>query len=463
MTPPDATITDQPAATRTDGLSVPGVQRSGTTVITKRFVFEAAHFLPNVADDHKCRRVHGHSYVVWVHVAGPMDEDAGWVVDFGDVKQVWKPLEAMLDHHLLNDVPGLQNPTAENLAAWIWERYEDERRAGRISFGVAAVEVAETVDSSAMFVAPRGVAWVPGHRHVALPDGLHTNRDLKVATSAARPPATGPDAVRAEKLDSIEDVQSRPDMRGVAIDEVGVSKVRLPIEVLDRDRGRQATVANITMGVNLAAEVKGTHLSRFLQAVRDHQDALTLLSLGELTGDLRVRLGADRARVRVEFPYFIEKRAPVSGETGSLDVDCAFEVIDDAGELEHWMEVTTPITTVCPCSRDISDYGAHNQRGRVTIRARFTQDEAQFPTIVWIEEFVELAEGAGSSPVYPVIKRPDERHVTMAGYDNPKFVEDVIRDAAVALRDDARIAQYELHVENDESIHAHNAYTTLRE
>lgn len=458
MTSPDTTTTDQPTSTHVVGLSVPDAQWSGTTVITKRFGFEAAHFLPNVTDDHKCRRVHGHSYVVRVHVAGPMDEYAGWVVDFGEVKQVWKPLEAQLDHHLLNDLPGLENPTAENLAAWIWERYERERRAGRVPFSVSAVEVAETADSSAMFVAPRQAPWVPGHRHVALPDVAPTNGDQPGIAPAPASLGGTAGTAHAAKLESIEDVQSRPDTRGVAIEEVGVSKVRLPIEVLDRDRGRQATVASITMGVDLAAEVKGTHLSRFLQAVRDHQDALTLLSLGELTGDLRQRLGADRARVRVEFPYFIEKRAPVTGEVGTLDVDCAFEVIDTDGELEHWMEVTTPITTVCPCSRDISDYGAHNQRGFVTIRARFTQDEAGFPTLVWIEELVEVSEAAGSSPVYSVIKRPDERHVTMAGYDNPKFVEDVIRDVAVALRADDRIAAFDLTVENDESIHAHNAY-----
>ena len=171
---------------------------------------------------------------------------------------------------------------------------------------------------------------------------------------------------------------------------------------------------------------------------------------------------AKRVRVRVEFPYFIPKAAPVSGEVGNLDVDCVFELIDENGDLQHWLEVTTPITTVCPCSRDISDYGAHNQRGRVTVRARCSNDEAELPALVWIEELVEVAEAAGSSPVYPVVKRPDERHITMAAYDKPQFVEDVARDVAARLAGDERIAAYDIFVENDESIHAHNAFARCR-
>ena len=461
----------QNITTRVPGLVDEAAQTAGTSVITKHFDFEAAHYLPNVPEDHKCRRMHGHSYQVWIHVAGPMDADAGWVVDFGDVKDVWKPLEKRLDHHLLNEIEGLENPTAENLAAWIWQRYEHLRLDGQVGFRVSAVEVAETVDSKAMFVAPKVTPWVPGHTHVELDPAAANSGSDAVAheTPAVTEQIRG--GIRSATVESsasydteIEDVQNRPDQRGIAIDEVGVNGVRVPIQVMDRDRGSQATVATVEMVVDLAADVKGTHLSRFIQVLRDQDDTMSLYSLGEMTGQLRSRLGASRARIRAEFPYFISKPAPVTGEVGTLDVDCVFEIIDHDGNVEHWLEVTTPVTTVCPCSRDISDYGAHNQRGYVTTRVLCAADEADLPALIWIEELVEAAEAAASSPVYPVIKRPDERHVTMGAFDNPRFVEDVIRDVAIALRNDDRLSRFELRVQNDESIHAHNAIavTSLR-
>lgn len=449
------TTTDQ-----APGLSVPTAQRAGTTVITKRFDFEAAHFLPNVAEDHKCRRVHGHSYEVIVHVTGPMDESAGWVVDFGDVKSVWKPLEERLDHHLLNDIEGLANPTAENLAAWIWERYEEERQAGRAGYAVAAVEVAETKDSKAMFVAPEARPWVPGHRVAALPRASRDAIDLDVPYSNGQIDPT-PQEEAGPKHDGLEDVQDRPDIRGIALDEVGVSDVRLPITIMDRARTSQSTVATASLGVNVRAEKKGTHLSRFLRTLRDHGNEVSLYSLADLTRELRERLEGDVVRVRLDFPYFLDRPAPVTGESGSLDVDCAFEVLDEQGETSSWLEVTTPVTTVCPCSRDISDYGAHNQRGHVTIKVLCEQDEAELPSLVWIEELVEWAENSGSSPVYPVIRRQDERHVTMSGFDNPKFVEDVARDVALVLEKDPRIASWAVDVVNDESIHSHDAFARV--
>jgi GTP cyclohydrolase IB len=438
-------------------ITVDGAQRADTTVITKHFGFDSAHFLPNVPDDHKCRRMHGHSYQVWLHVSGEVRGHEGWIVDFAEIKEAWTRLNGRLDHHLLNELPGLENPTAENLAAWIWRELESGYQAGTVGFQVAAVEVAETVDSKALFVAPGRSAWVPGNPAVVLEPWatLPSREDERVAHSRA----PGPRA--ATTVTTIEDVQERPDTRGVPLDEVGVSRVRMPIEVLDRDRQRQHTVALVSMGVNLPARVKGTHLSRFMQAIRDHRDAFTLFSLSELTADLRDRLNAERVRVRAEFPYFVAKAAPVSGEVGELDVDCAFEIVDVDGQPEHWLQVTTPVTTVCPCSRDISDYGAHNQRGHVTIRIRCANDDADLPSLVWIEELIELAEAASSSPVYPIVKRPDERHITMAGYDRPQFVEDVARDVALGLRNDARVSAFEVNVVNDESIHAHNAFARV--
>lgn len=437
---------------------------AGTTLITKRFGFESAHFLPHVPEGHKCRRMHGHSYQVWLHVGGDMDPQLGWIVDFSEVKAAWKSLEQQLDHRLLNDVEGLENPTAENLASWIWERMEHARRCGAVQFHVAAVEVAETADSKALFVAPGHGAWVPGSPQVALPYRASEEQAVgqkDPSNGVALPSPVSGSSDNSLPYEMMEDVQARSDSRGVALDEVGVTGVRLPIEVLDRASAKQSTVARVSMGVDLPPEVKGTHLSRFMQALRDHRDAFTLFSLSELTADMRHRVGASAVRVRIEFPYFINKAAPVSGEVGTLDVDCAFEILDRDGALDHWLEVTTPVTTVCPCSRDISDYGAHNQRGHVTIRVRCANDDADLPALVWIEELVEIAEAAGSSPLYPVVKRPDERHITMAAYDRPQFVEDVARDVAVALKADARIAAYEVRVENDESIHVHNAFARV--
>ncbi len=436
--------------TKVDGLSVPAAQRAGSTVITKRFEFESAHFLPHVPEDHKCRRMHGHSYEVIVHVSGPMDEEAGWIVDFGEIKGVWKPLEQRLDHRLLNDIPGLENPTAENLAAWIWAEYEEQRRIGAVSFRVAAVEVAETKDSKAMFVAPDVKPWVPGSRAVSLP--------TPVSTPPASPAPRRPVAEYELDADGLPDVQDQPDTRGIALDEVGVSDIRVPIAVMDRDNSSQRTVAVVSMGVNVPAHKKGTHLSRFVRGLRDHGDELSLFSLAALARELRSTLDGDRVRIRVEFPYFLERAAPVSGEVGSLDVDCAFEVIDSDGAVEHWLEVTTPITTVCPCSRDISDYGAHNQRGRITCRVLCDVDEAGMPALIWIEDIVDIAEASGSAPVHSVIRRSDERHVTMAAYDNPKFVEDVARDVVLKDGTDAIGNRTRVKVVNDESIHAHDAF-----
>lgn len=441
-------------STAVEGLSVPVAQRSGTTVITKRFEFEAAHFLPHVGEDHKCRRVHGHSYEVIVHVSGPMDPAAGWIVDFGDIKGVWKPLEQRLDHHLLNDIEGLENPTAENLAAWIWAQYDAERRTGSVPFSVAAVEVAETRDSKAMFVAPAVSPWVPGSRAVALPTGSSCPAPSSISTVIV-------DKNELAAADGeLPDVQDRSDDRGVALDEVGVKNVRIPITVMDRDNTSQRTVALVRMGVNVPAHKKGTHLSRFMRSLRDHGEELSLYSLAELARELRTVLEGQRVRIRVEFPYFLQRAAPVSGEEGTLDVDCAFEVVDTEGAVEHWLEVTTPITTVCPCSRDISDYGAHNQRGHVTCRVLCDVDEAGMPALVWIEDIVEIAEVSGSAPVHPVIRRSDERHVTMAAYRNPKFVEDVARDVLLGLRSALGVGQARVDITNDESIHAHDAYAS---
>lgn len=423
--------------------SILQLQRSlppGTTLISKRFTFDSAHRLPHVPEGHKCARLHGHTYTVKVYVRGPVADHEGWIVDFGDLKARWKPIEARLDHHMLNDLPGLENPTAERLAAWIADELGADGPLAR-DVTVAAVEVAETPDSTAIYF-PTAPPPSAGRAH--------------------RPAAVSERRPSSEAAVGMEDVQSRPDVRGVRLDEVGVSGVRVPIVVLDRDREQQATVGTIAMGVDVPAEVKGTHMSRFLEAIGDHHGAFTLFTMAHLTADLRRRLHATDVRLTVDFPYFVGKQAPVTGAQGLVDHDCTFDVRDHDGDVRHRLVVRAPVTTVCPCSRDISDYGAHNQRGMVEVTVELAKDLSGQPEMVWIEELLDVADASASSPVYSVIKRPDERHVTMSAYDNPRFVEDVAREVALALRGDARIAGFEVVVTNDESIHSHDAYATVR-
>lgn len=268
----------------------------------------------------------------------------------------------------------------------------------------------------------------------------------------------------------MEDLQSHRDDRGVPLDEVGVSGLRYPIIVWDRARERQQTVATIEMSVALPHEFKGTHMSRFIEVLEAHRGEVSLRTLPTLVGDLRAKLDAERARVHLRFPYFLERSAPVSGATALMDYECGFEGSSqgagssaqqqaaapvDSTE-EFTLEVTVPVTSLCPCSKAISDYGAHNQRSQLRIRVR-SIDLAE-RSMIWIEELVELGERSASAPVYPLLKRADERHVTMQAFDNPVFVEDMVRNVAVELREDPRVAWFEVRAENQESIHNHAAF-----
>lgn len=259
----------------------------------------------------------------------------------------------------------------------------------------------------------------------------------------------------------MEDVQNRPDCRQFPIDQVGVSDLRYPIVVLDRAQQRQQTVARLAMSVDLPQEFKGTHMSRFVEVLNTHRGEVTMRTLPALLRELKTRLSAERARIEVTFPYFLERRAPVSGACGLMDYECTF-----TGELnghgdDFLLGVRVPVTSLCPCSKEISDYGAHNQRGAVTIEVRSVRAADGIPHFVWIEEIVELAERSASAPLYPLLKRPDERHVTMQAYDNPVFVEDIVRNVAVRLRDDARVGWFRVNAVNQESIHNHNAFARI--
>lgn len=259
----------------------------------------------------------------------------------------------------------------------------------------------------------------------------------------------------------IDDVQSRPDERGIALDRAGVSGLRYPITVLDKSDGRQETIAELSMSVSLPHHFKGTHMSRFIEVLNSHRGEITMRTLPVILKELKTRLDAETAHIEVKFPYFVEREAPVTKSKALMDYDCTF-IGESNGKYDDFvLRVRTPVTSLCPCSKEISDYGAHNQRGYITIDVRSSRKENGEAEIIWIEELIEIAERSASSPVYALIKRPDERFVTMQAFDNPVFVEDMARTSAEQLMKDTRINWFHVHVENDESIHNHNAFAEV--
>ena len=258
----------------------------------------------------------------------------------------------------------------------------------------------------------------------------------------------------------MKDVQNTPDTRGIPIDQVGITNLCYPISVMDQDGKLVPTVANISMSVHLPHHFKGTHMSRFLEVLAKHQGEITTRSLPAILHDLKHRLNAESAHVEVTFPHFIEKAAPVSGAKAKVACDCAFAVSCNGTKDDVTLRVVVPVKTLCPCSKEISDYGAHNQRGHVTIEVKPKMSKKGWAWI-WIEELVEIAEKSASAPVYALLKRPDERHVTMQAYDNPVFVEDLVRNVAVLLKKDPRITAFTVQAVNQESIHAHDAFARV--
>lgn len=256
------------------------------------------------------------------------------------------------------------------------------------------------------------------------------------------------------------DIQSGRDERQVELEQVGVRDLRYPITVLDREKQYQQTVGTISMAVNLPHHFKGTHMSRFVEILNQCHGEITLRTLPTILATLQERLEAESARVRIEFSYFLRKQAPVSGACSLLDYRCWFEGEQRGRVGDFLLGVEVPVTSLCPCSKAISDYSAHNQRGYVTIETRSVETEASTPQVIWIEELVEVAEQSGSAPIYPLLKRVDERHVTMQAYDNPVFVEDIVRNVAVRLRKDERIKWFRVETVNHESIHNHSAYAS---
>jgi GTP cyclohydrolase IB len=255
-------------------------------------------------------------------------------------------------------------------------------------------------------------------------------------------------------LQNIPDVQATPDSRKLAIDKVGIKAIRHPMRIQERSGGAQHTIASFNMYVGLPHHFKGTHMSRFVEILEAHEREITVETFQQMLREMVDKLEAEEGHIEMAFPYFIEKKAPVSGVKSLMDYEVTFVAEIRKKEPSFTMKVVVPVTSLCPCSKRISERGAHNQRSHVTVTAR-TND------FVWIEEIVDIVERQGSSELYGLLKRPDEKYVTERAYDNPKFVEDLVRDVAAVLNRDERIDAYVVESENFESIHNHSAYALI--
>lgn len=265
---------------------------------------------------------------------------------------------------------------------------------------------------------------------------------------------TAPQAKRGPARSAIPDVQSSADTRRIPINKVGIKDIRHPVRVADRSGGEQHTVATFSMFVNLPHNFKGTHMSRFVEILNQHEREITVQSFKDMLHEMTERLEAESGHIEMTFPYFVMKSAPVSGVQSLMDYQVTFIGEIHGGKAAMNMKVVVPVTSLCPCSKGISDYGAHNQRSHVTVNVRLRE-------FMWLEEVIEMVESEASCELYGLLKRPDEKFVTERAYDNPKFVEDMVRDIAVRLNADERVGAYVVESENFESIHNHSAYALI--
>ncbi len=259
---------------------------------------------------------------------------------------------------------------------------------------------------------------------------------------------------KAAEANAIADVQNSLDTRQIPIDKVGIKDIQHPIKVRDRSGGEQHTIASFNMYVNLPHNFKGTHMSRFVEILNNHEYEITVDSFKRMLDEMAERLEAEAGHIEMSFPYFVTKSAPVSGVKSLIDYQVSF--IGQVRQRKPCMliKVVVPVTSLCPCSKEISDYGAHNQRSHVTVTVRTRG-------FVWIEDLIDVVESEASCQLYGLLKRPDEKYVTEQAYDNPKFVEDMVRDVAARFNDDERVAAFVIESENFESIHNHSAYALV--
>ena len=258
----------------------------------------------------------------------------------------------------------------------------------------------------------------------------------------------------SHNVNEIEDVQGSPDTRNITIDKVGVKDLRHPVRIQDRSGHDQHTVANFSMFVELPHNFKGTHMSRFVEILSRHEREISVQSFRSMLQETRDHLDAGTSHIEMAFPFFLEKAAPITGVKSLMDYQVTFvgEAIDD--EVSTEVRVVVPVTSLCPCSKKISQYGAHNQRSHVTVAVKSK-------AFIWIEEIIDIVEQEASCELYGLLKRPDEKYVTEKAYENPKFVEDMVRDVAGRLNSDDRILKYTVEAENFESIHNHSAYAQI--
>jgi GTP cyclohydrolase I len=254
---------------------------------------------------------------------------------------------------------------------------------------------------------------------------------------------------------AIADVQGGPDGRRLAIDKVGIKDLRHPVAVRDRDGRAQHTVGRFSVFVHLPHDRRGTHMSRFIEILNGHREPLAVATVAGLLARIAATLHSDAVYLEVNFPYFVTKHAPVSGVASLMDYDVTLTAARRDQETEVTLKVVVPITSLCPCSKQISDYGAHNQRSHVTLTVRADPR-------LWLEDLIELVEEEASCEIYGLIKRADEKFVTERAYDNPKFVEDLVRDVAARLHAEPRVLAYTVESENFESIHNHSAYALIQ-
>lgn len=254
--------------------------------------------------------------------------------------------------------------------------------------------------------------------------------------------------------ESLPDHAADEDTRELAISQVGIRDLRYPITVWDKARQSQPTVADLALSVHLPADKKGTHMSRFIEILEGHRGEISLHTIPTILREIQRRLETDAAFFEAHFPYFLERTAPVSGARSLMEYACGFRAALRGEDLRFELMVDVPVTTLCPCSKAVSKYGAHNQRGHV--RTRLTLGD-----MVWIEDVIEAIEACASSPLYALLKREDEKWVTEKAYENPRFVEDLARDVTIALRELPGVEAVKLEVENLESIHNHSAWAVI--
>jgi len=247
----------------------------------------------------------------------------------------------------------------------------------------------------------------------------------------------------------MRDIQNEEDTRAIPLQKVGVKGVKYPVSVLDKNKKTQTTTATVDLFVNLPHNFKGTHMSRFIEVFHKYHTDISMQHFMDMLEEIRTKLDAERAFGSISFPYYIEKHAPESGACGIMEYNCSYEA-EVGHDRKFYVDIEVPVTTLCPCSKAISEYGAHNQRGKVKVHLLYT-------SFFWIEDVISMIENCASSPLYSVLKRMDEKAVTERAYDNPRFVEDVVREVYLGLKK-MNFKNFSVEAENEESIHFHNAY-----